>query len=45
MEYLEYQLAAERVTRMTVNARVAGGVEEMACHGEESKTLERRRAG
>jgi len=29
---------------MMVNARVAGGVEEMACHGEESKALEWRRA-
>lgn len=41
---MKYQLAAERVTRMTVNARVAGGVEEIACHGDESKTLEGRRA-
>ena len=45
MEYLKYQLAAESATRMTVNARVAGGVEEIACHGEESKALESRRAG
>ena len=26
-----------------VKMRVAGGVDEMACHGEESKALERRR--
>jgi len=44
MKYVRYALAAEKMTRRTVNARVAGGVEEMACHGEESKALERRRA-
>ena len=35
---MRYALAAEKMTR-TVNARVAGGVEEMAYHGEESKAL------
>ena len=27
------------MTRMAVKVRVAGGVEEIACHGEESKAL------
>jgi hypothetical protein len=38
---LKYQLARDRMTRRPVKARVAGGVEEMACHGEESRALDR----